>query len=46
VPVDEVEDARLPADADELDDVGEVELGERALEGHGGIRLSGASAFR
>ena len=37
----EVEDTRLSADADELDDVGEVELRERALEGHRG---SGARA--
>ena len=32
--VGEMEDAGLPADADELDDVGKVKLSERALEGH------------
>src|SRR6185295_17575440 len=33
--VGEMEHTGLPADADELDDVGEVKLGERSLEGHG-----------
>jgi hypothetical protein len=30
-----MEDAGLPAHADELDDVGKMKLGERALKGHG-----------
>jgi hypothetical protein len=29
-----VEDTRLPADADELDDVRKVKLSERTLKGH------------
>ena len=33
--VDQTEDAGLAADADELNDVGKVEIGERALKGHG-----------
>ena len=33
-PVGQMEDAGLPADADELDDVREVKLSERALKGH------------
>jgi hypothetical protein len=33
--VDQAEDTGLPADADELNDVGKVKLGEGALEGHG-----------
>jgi hypothetical protein len=35
--VRQVEYARLSADADELDDVGEVKLGQRALKGHGRV---------
>jgi hypothetical protein len=34
-PVGQVEDAGLPADAHQLHDVGQVQLGEGALEGHG-----------
>ena len=32
--VAQVEDTRLPAHADELNDIGKVKLGERTLKGH------------